>query len=73
MKSSGPVWKRLKLGSFAAFAGALAVNASLGWLVVHSPDGARFLAMHPAAPEHRMIANLGQLSPVNVCAQRKKT
>jgi len=64
------LWQRLRLGTALAIIGALGVNAAIGLAMLHSPDGARMLAMHAGSAPQRMVADLGSLSTVKVCARR---
>ena len=73
MTTKTPAWKNVKISAVFAVAGALAVNAAIGWAIVHSPDGARMLALHSTPRNHRMVANLGSLPAINVCAPRART
>ncbi|MDB5986919.1 MAG: hypothetical protein JWR16_1972 [Nevskia sp.] len=63
------LWQRLRIGTVLAVIAAFGVNAAIGLAMAHSPDGARMLAMH-AGTAPRMVANLGSLPTVQVCARR---
>jgi thiamine monophosphate kinase len=63
------LWQRLKIGTVLAVVGALGINAAIGLAMLHSPDSALMVARH-GGPVPHMVADLGSLSTVQVCARR---
>ncbi len=70
MNNNKPLWQKLHLGTALAVICALGMNAAIGLIMVRSPDGVRMMALYGGATPHSMVANLGQLPTVQVCARR---